>query len=439
MASNDSTFAEWLWQSNINPYSTTEKEEWCSYTEEECSIIEEAYVNGDNHVVLKNHYIDFAKALQISIQNPTRRRPVKRVVHNKELWIKKQGKLGEGAFGKVYKGTYRGYQEVAYKVTKTHLSEAAQCETNILKTLHHPNIVQYIDVIHTSTHTLLVMELIDGGTLFNYITNTRKSTSYWSTSRNVMTDVAYAMSYLHEKNVVHADLKSDNILLRNNGTAVLSDFGLSKIIEDSSFYQNDSHTGAIRWLAPELCFNHPERSSFQSDVWAFGCVLLEIMTKKLPWQDKYEKNTTLMNALANERNGSIFQEICREQEAPEKFRRILCACCTWPKRNRPTFEKIIKDFRSISNSDLDNHNERQATSNSSSMFRSSHHADDENHWRTMSAKTAGKRQDKFAKKALYSSDDDDDDSSSARTQTNYIHTPWAKARGALKWSPFSDE
>ncbi|CAF5214957.1 unnamed protein product, partial [Rotaria magnacalcarata] len=165
MVSNDSTFAEWLWQSNINPDSTNEKEEWCSYTEEECNIIEEAYAN--------------------------------------ELWIKKQEKLGEGAFGKVYKGTYREYQDVAYKVTKTHLSEAAQCETNILKTLHHPNIVQYIDVIHTSKHTLLVMELIDGGTLFDYIRNTRKSPTYWSTSRNVMIDVAYAMSYLHEKNVVH--------------------------------------------------------------------------------------------------------------------------------------------------------------------------------------------------------------------------------------------
>ncbi|CAF3967925.1 unnamed protein product [Rotaria magnacalcarata] len=401
MVSNDSTFAEWLWQSNINPDSTNEKEEWCSYTEEECNIIEEAYAN--------------------------------------ELWIKKQEKLGEGAFGKVYKGTYREYQDVAYKVTKTHLSEAAQCETNILKTLHHPNIVQYIDVIHTSKHTLLVMELIDGGTLFDYIRNTRKSPTYWSTSRNVMIDVAYAMSYLHEKNVVHADLKSDNILLRNNGSAVLSDFGLSKIIEDSSFYQNDSYTGAIRWLAPELCFSHPEKSSFQSDVWAFGCVLLEIMTKKLPWQDYYEKHTTLTNALANERNGPIFQEICRKQEAPEKFRRILCACCTWSKRNRSTFEKVIKDFRSISNSDLEIQNERQATSNSSSMFYSSHHADDENRCRATPTKTAGKRQDKFAKKALYSSDDDDDDSSSVLSQRTYIHTPWPKAKGASKWSPLSDE
>ena len=90
------------------------------------------------------------------------------------------------------------------------------------------------------------MELIDGGTLYDYISTKSQSLTYWRTSRNIMVDVAYAMSYLHEKNVVHADLKSDNILLRKNGAAVLSDFGLSKIIEDSKMYFRDSQQGRIQ-------------------------------------------------------------------------------------------------------------------------------------------------------------------------------------------------
>ena len=126
------------------------------------------------------------------------------------------------------------------------MSEAAKNETDILKTLHHPSIVRYIDVIHTSQHTLLIMEFIDGGTLYDYISTPSQSLAYWRTSRNIMVDVAYAMSYLHEKNVVHADLKSDNILLRKNGAAVLSDFGLSMIIEDSRMYFSDSQKGSIQ-------------------------------------------------------------------------------------------------------------------------------------------------------------------------------------------------
>ncbi|CAF3684205.1 unnamed protein product [Rotaria sp. Silwood1] len=427
MASHDSsTYVEWMWQSNLNPFSPFEEEEWCSYSEEECEIIEEAYIRRKRCVYLKNYQIDFERQLQISIKNPTKRRPIRRIVHDKESWIKCEGKLGEGHFGKVYKGTYRESQEVAYKVTKTKLSQAAQSETNILKTLHHPSIVQYIDVIHTSQHTLLVMELIDGGRLLDYIWNTPKSFVYWCDSRNMMVDVAYAMSYLHEKKVVHADLKSDNILLRKNGTAVLSDFGLSKMIEDSKTHYSNSSRGAIRWLAPELCFDRPERSSFPSDVWAFGCVLLEIMTKEIPWMQHYEDNQELMDALADERNGVIFQEICRKQRAPEKFRRILCACCTWSKRNRPNFEKIIKDFRSISNSDLDLPNERHPACKSSRTLHSGRQDDVRGRCQTAPTTHTRTREERFAHEALYSSEEDEDNFSS-ETIRNHACTSKSKS------------
>jgi NIMA (never in mitosis gene a)-related kinase len=162
-----------------------------------------------------------------------------------ESWLQCQKKLGAGSFGKVYEGLYRGSQKVAYKVTRTHLSSDAIRETNILKTLHHPSIVRYIDVIHTSQHTLLVMELIDGDTMYNYINENYLSSDYWHACENMMIDVAYALSYLHEKNIVHADLKSDNILVRRSGKAVLSDFGLSTIIKNSETESGDSNRGTL--------------------------------------------------------------------------------------------------------------------------------------------------------------------------------------------------
>ena len=88
------------------------------------------------------------------------------------------------------------------------------------------------------------MELIDGGTLYNYIRENYHSSKYWDACENMMIDVAYAMSYLHEKNIVHADLKSDNVLLRGNGKAVLSDFGLSNLTENLETEFGDSNTGS---------------------------------------------------------------------------------------------------------------------------------------------------------------------------------------------------
>ena len=153
-------------------------------------------------------------------------------------------KIGSGSFGAVYRGIYRNSVEVAYKViSRNQLSDSAQVEANILKTLRHPNIVEYIDLIHTANHTMVVMEYIDAGNLFNYIITMPRTLAYWRETRDNMIDVAFALSYLHEKKVIHGDLKSDNILLRTNGTAVLSDFGLSTLINNSEIHNRKQHRG----------------------------------------------------------------------------------------------------------------------------------------------------------------------------------------------------
>lgn len=351
-ANSSSQIVTWMWKANLDPFADDEEEEWRKYTEEQNSIIEQAFNKDENGVHLNNYYIDFLRNEQRAIDDSTRRRPIKRIINEKEKWLKCLKKLGAGSYGKVYEGIYRETQKVAYKVTRSQLSLDAIRETNILKTLHHPSIVRYIDVIHTSQHTLLIMELIDGGTLCDFIENKYLSSNYWHDCENMMIDVAYAMSYLHEKNIVHSDLKSDNVLLRRNGKAVLSDFGLSSIIENSDCETGDSNTGAIRWLSPELCLVPPQRCSFASDVWAYGCVILEIATRNLPWMKQYERNRELMKALADKRNATFFQQICREQQAPKKFIEILCVCCTWPKHNRPTFVDIIQQFYTLSDDDF---------------------------------------------------------------------------------------
>jgi serine/threonine protein kinase len=165
--------------------------------------------------------------------------------------------------------------------------------------------------------------------------------------------------------------------------------------------------GAIRWLAPELCFDPPESSSFPSDVWAYGCVILEIITKELPWVEQYKYNDILTEALADSRNAVIFQEICREQQAPKKFITLLCACCTWPKHNRPNFAEIIRNFHSISDTDLELSKESQTTRNSSS-----------NRCRTASPTNIRKSKDPFPTEPLYSDEEDEDYFTSAVSQRN---------------------
>ena len=117
--------------------------------------------------------------------------------------------------------------------------------------------------------------------------------------------------------------------------------------------------GALRWRAPELCGERPENCSIESDIWAYGCVLIEIATKAVPWKE-FSHIKDLLNALSDEDSGARFQAVCRHLPAPDGFRKILHSCCTWLKKNRTNFDKIIRDLRAISSRDIqlyhaDNH------------------------------------------------------------------------------------
>jgi len=138
--------------------------------------------------------------------------------------------LGEGAAGTVYAGTWQG-QRVAIKKLPGRHTRAADQEIQLVSRLKHDNVVRYYNMEKDTTAVYLVMELISGGTLFDYIQREFEKSDYWIMTQKILRDIANGMNYLHEQNIVHGDLKSHNILLRENtNQAVICDFGLSKTL-----------------------------------------------------------------------------------------------------------------------------------------------------------------------------------------------------------------
>lgn len=138
--------------------------------------------------------------------------------------------LGEGGAGIVYDGTWQG-QKVAIKKLPGRFTRAADQEMQLISKLRHDNVVRYYTVEKSNTAVFLVMELISGGTLFDYIQREFQKPNYWPVSYKILQDIAIGMNYLCEQNIIHGDLKSHNILLRkNNNQAVICDFGLSKTL-----------------------------------------------------------------------------------------------------------------------------------------------------------------------------------------------------------------
>jgi len=211
-------------------------------------------------------------------------------------WSKK-GELGRGHYAVVFKGQNRATgQLVAIKRIRRALARPATLKTEIRalrKVKGHPNIVQLYDVYYNQEYVVLVLELLAGGELFDRIVSSG-AYSERDASQHVR-KIASALQYMHSQAIVHRDLKPENLVLvdkRANSEIKISDFGLSKILNDD---QTTMQTvcGTRAYSAPEVNFGGPARSGNYNekvDTWSLGVILFVILAAYHPF-DPYGDST----------------------------------------------------------------------------------------------------------------------------------------------------
>ena len=253
--------------------------------------------------------------------------------------------LSYGSEGTVHSGAWQD-RIAAIKVLTNQYARRAENEAKLVMNLNHPNIIKYYGLEYEQKSAYLSMELITGGNLYDFIRGKFTSTDYWTVIEQVLKDVARGMAYLHAYQIVQGDLKSHNILLREETyQAVICDFGIAKSLNDEipqERKRSNTTKGTIRWMAPEICAPPPEASSFASDVWAYGCVILEVTSGLEPWAEQYADDSLLFRALQRRENASMFARICENQTGPTHLRQLLMQCCSWSKFDRPRFTNILQ-------------------------------------------------------------------------------------------------
>ncbi|KAK2978614.1 hypothetical protein RJ640_003053, partial [Escallonia rubra] len=201
-----------------------------------------------------------------------------------------RSKLGQGGYGVVYKGVIaRENLEVAVKCFSRESIKGEGdflAELTIINRLRHRHLVRLLGWCHKNGKLLLVYEYMPNGSLDKHLfAGADDEPLSWMFRFKIISGVASALHYLHneyDQRVVHRDLKASNIMLEGNFNARLGDFGLARALdnEKTSYAEAEGVLGTIGYLAPE-CF-HTGKATQQSDIYAFGAVLMEVVCGRKP-------------------------------------------------------------------------------------------------------------------------------------------------------------
>ena len=199
--------------------------------------------------------------------------------------------LGEGAFAKVKVATQiHTHEKTAIKILdKSRLLEDERDvqrfkkEINILKKLHHKNIIQLYEIMESKTSLYIVMEYCEKGELFDYIVNNGKLNE--KEACRLFQQIINGVEYLHEQNIIHRDLKPENILLDYNTNIKISDFGLSTFYNKNIYLQTPCGTPSY---APPEMLNGNEYNGTSSDIWSCGIILYAMLCGSLPFAESKE-------------------------------------------------------------------------------------------------------------------------------------------------------
>ncbi|KAL4583715.1 hypothetical protein LXL04_008298 [Taraxacum kok-saghyz] len=195
--------------------------------------------------------------------------------------------LGEGGFGIVYSGVLEDGRKAAVKVLKRDDRQGSReflAEVEMLSRLHHRNLVKLFGICTDDHFRCLVYELVPNGSVESHLHGTDKTVPLnWCARMKIALGAARGLAYLHEDSsprVIHRDFKSSNILLENDFTPKVSDFGLARTALDGHKHISTHVMGTFGYLAPEYAMTG--HLLVKSDVYSYGVVLLELLTGRKP-------------------------------------------------------------------------------------------------------------------------------------------------------------
>ena len=224
------------------------------------------------------------------------------------LHFYKYGRLiGQGAFGKVNLGlnilTGRIVAVKSFNKNNSELTgenmKKIKYETDLMKKLNHPNITKILEMFEDEKYFLIIMEYINGGNLFSFVKKRRKLSE--KTAKFLFRQIILGIKYIHEQNIVHRDIKLENLLIDLNNNVKICDFGIGRKIENKNQLLHDQ-CGTLMYMAPEILLSTKEKGyeGFPVDIWSAGISLYIMLSGTLPFSYKKKKHIKNGEEIENE-------------------------------------------------------------------------------------------------------------------------------------------
>ncbi|KAB2629060.1 mitogen-activated protein kinase kinase kinase 1-like [Pyrus ussuriensis x Pyrus communis] len=273
----------------------------CSDEEEEGEVGEEDAVEGEirETVPVSEETVSVSEGCSFTTSNDddssstTTVSPNERISPNGRLKLiithwEKGDLLGSGSFGSVYEAISDGGSFIAVKEVslldkgsqgKQRVYQLEQ-EIALLSQFEHHNIVQYYGTQRDESNLYIFLELVAKGSLQKLYQTYHLTDSHVS---EYTRQILHGLKYLHDRKVVHRDIKCANILVHANGSVKLADFGLAKTIQNMNDIK--SCQGTAFWMAPEVVNRKSQGYGLPADIWSLGCTVLEMLTGRVPYSN----------------------------------------------------------------------------------------------------------------------------------------------------------
>ncbi|KAJ4841505.1 hypothetical protein Tsubulata_033675, partial [Turnera subulata] len=276
--------------------------------------------------------------------------------------------LGEGGFGTVYYGQLQDGRAVAVKrLYENNYKRVGQFmnEVDILTRLRHPHLVSlYGCTSRSSRELLLVYEYVPNGTVADHLHGEKAKPGGlpWTVRMNIAVETASALAYLHRSDIIHRDVKTNNILLDTNFCVKVADFGLSRLFPTDVTHVSTAPQGTPGYVDPE--YHECYQLTSKSDVYSFGVVLVELISS-MPAVDitRHRQEINLSNMAINKIQSDALNELVDPTlgfESDYAVRKMVIAvaelafrCLQWAKDMRPPMDEVLEVLKEIQNTDYD--------------------------------------------------------------------------------------